>query len=138
MNPKHLQQFNTAKASIKLLYNQVQECLNYDKLNTILTLFNNTVQKQSNPKNNRPNKHIIGIGQYFYQSKTRLRSVEIIVKNEMYKHLKNKATYKDYLPEFQLLRRRGYSYRRMSDYAKQYWNISVSKDTISKYLKEAG
>jgi hypothetical protein len=137
MNDKNLHQFTLAKQSVELLHHQVQNCVSISELNERLANFNNYVLKIANHKNNRSNKNISAFVQYFLdQKKFAQRNSTAILEKQVLQNVKHRVSYKDYRSEMIKLRERGLSYQKISNYAQDYWNITVSKDTIRNYLNE--
>jgi hypothetical protein len=137
MNDNNLQQFTTAKKSVELLHHQVQQCVTIAELNERLATFNTYILKIANHKNNRTNKNISAFVQYFIdQKKFAHRNSTAILEKQVLQNVKHRVSYKDYRSEMIKLRERGLSYQKISNYAQDYWNITVSKDTIRNYLNE--
>ncbi len=135
-NQKHLQQFIAAKAGIELLHNEAKLITDYEELQEFLNILFGYFQRIANEKNKAPNKSIIAFKNYFENEAQSKRSVKTIQSKAKTKRLSYRANYKDYTEEFLILRARGYSFRKMSEYARLHFKIKVSKDTLRTYLKE--
>ena len=135
-NQKHLQQFIQAKAGIELLYNEAKLINDYEELQTFLNVFFGYFQRIANEKNTAPNKSLIAFKSYFENEAQSKRSTKAIQSKAKAKRLSYRANYKDYTEEYLILRKRGYSYRAISEYSKLHFKVNVSKDTLRTYLKE--
>jgi ATPase subunit of ABC transporter with duplicated ATPase domains len=126
-----------ARAAVELFYNNVQATKgNYEVFEQELKTLNEFLQIHANKRNNRTHKVMTAFVQYFNTEAKKKRKIEQIEKIAKGKRLSYKESYKDYLEEFLILRKRQYSYRAISDYAKKHFKIKVSKDTIRNFLKE--
>lgn len=132
MSNKHNTQLITAKAAVELLSKNVSNIFTYEELQNELNLFMKSYIKDANIKNNRPNKSVMGFINYFKENKKSGRNIEAVLN----KKTVSKKSYKDYLPEYILLRNQGLSYQKISEYSKKHYKQSVSKDTIRNALKE--
>lgn len=132
MSNKHNNQLITAKAAVELLSKNVSNVFTYEELQNELNLFMNSFIKDANIKNNRPNKSVIGFINYLKENKKSGRNIEAVLSKKSI----SKKSYKDYLPEYILLRNQGLSYQKISEYSKKHYKQSVSKDTIRNALKE--
>jgi hypothetical protein len=138
MEQKELQQYTTAKQSIELLYHRVNQCVTLDELNQVITHFNSYILKYAPHKNNRTNKNISAVNQYYKeQKKFAQRNRQAIIENDVLSNVRYRVSYKDYRSEMLRLRERGLSYQKISNYAKNYWDIKVSKDTIRNFLNNS-
>lgn len=135
---KHLEQFKKAKAGVELLFMETQQVATYQELINKLNVITSYINKIANPKNNRPNKSIIAFQDYFINEVGKKRDKEEVVKKAKSKKLAHKTTYKDYIEEYLILRKRGHSCRDISEYSEKYFKVKVSKTTIAKVLKELG
>jgi len=135
-NQKHLQQFIQAKAGIELLYNETKLINDYEELQTFLNVFFGYFQRIANEKNTAANKSLIAFKSYYENEAQSKRTVKAIQSKAKGKRLSYRANYKDYTEEYLILRKRGYSYRAISEYSKLHFKVKVSKDTLRKYLKE--
>ncbi len=133
---KHLQQFIAAKAGIELLYTETKLINNYEDLQVFLNIFFGYFQRIANEKNTAPNKSLIAFKSYFENEAQSKRTVKAIQSKAKAKRLSYKANYKDYTEEYMILRKRGYSYRAISEYSKLHFKVKISKDTLRTYLKE--
>lgn len=134
-NQKFLQQYNTAKAGVELLQNQVQLTTNYNELLEVLNTFNSYMQKVANEQNNAPNKSIIAFTTFFQNEVNTKRSFEQVKNNAKRKLLAHKISWRDYEGELLILRKRGYSWRELERYAKEHFKVKVSKDTLRNNLE---
>jgi hypothetical protein len=132
MSNKHNTQLITAKVAIELLSKNVSNIFTYEELQNELNLFMESYIKDANIKNNRPNKSVMGFINYFKENKKSGRNIEAVLNKKTI----SKKSYKDYLPEYILLRNQGLSYQKIAEYSKKYYKQSVSKDTIRNALKE--
>ena len=135
-NQKHLQQFIQAKAGIELLHNETKLINDYEELQTFLNVFFGYFQRIANEKNTASNKSLIAFKSYYENEAQSKRTVKAIQSKAKGKRLSYRANYKDYTEEYLILRKRGYSYRAISEYSKLHFKVKVSKDTLRKYLKE--
>lgn len=62
---KQLEQFKKAKAGAELLFMETQQATTYQELMNKLNIFVSYINKIANPKNNRPNKSVIALQDYF-------------------------------------------------------------------------
>jgi hypothetical protein len=103
----------------------------------VLTHFNSYILKYAPNKNNRTNKNISAVNQYYKeQKKFAQRNRQAIIEKDVLSNVRYRVTYKDYRSEMLILRKRGLSYKKISNYAKDYWDIKVSKDTIRNFLND--
>ena len=133
---KHIQQFKSAQSGITLLYNEAKLINDYEELQTFLNVFFGYFQRIANEKNTAPNKSLIAFKSYYENEAQSKRTAKAIQSKAKAKRLSYRANYKDYISEYMILRKRNYSYRAISEYSKLYLKVSVSKDTLRKYLKE--
>jgi len=134
MSNKHQYQLLTAKASIELLSKNVSKIFTYQELQIELNIFMNSYIKDANSKNNRPNKSIMGFINYLKDNKKNPRTLEGIKQQQRI----SKKSYKDYIPNYILLREQGLSYQKIADYSKKHFKQKVSKDTIRNSLNKLG
>jgi len=132
MSNKHNTQLLTAKAAVALLNKNVSNIFTYEELQNELNSFMISFIKDANIKNNRPNKSVMGFINYFRENKKSGRKIEAVLNKKTI----TKKSYKDYLPEYILLRNQGLSYQKIAEYSKKHYKQSVSKDTIRNALKE--
>jgi len=132
MSNKHNTQLLTAKAAVALLNKNVSNIFTYEELQNELNSFMISFIKDANIKNNRPNKSVMGFINYFRENKKSGRNIEAVLNKKTI----TKKSYKDYLPEYILLRNQGLSYQKIAEYSKKHYKQSVSKDTIRNALKE--
>ena len=135
-NQKHLRQLIQAKAGIELLYNEAKLINDYEELQAFLNVFFGYFQRIANEKNTAPNKSLIAFKSYYENEAQSKRTVKAIESKAKAKRLSHKANYKDYMEEYLILRKRGYSYRAISEYSRLHFKVSVSKDTLRNYLRE--
>ena len=138
MHEKFMEQFKKTKAGIILLSQNVDNCVDYQELINTLNVFYDYVFKIANKKNNRPNKNLMAVINYLDNECGKKRELETVVKKAKIKKLKYKKSYKDYIEDYIILRKRGYSYKEISEYSKNHFKIKVSKSTIGKILKDLG
>lgn len=103
---------------------------NIDEINVIMNKILDLTFIYSSKKNNRPNKALTIFTKYLDLNTTREEKVQREIKS------KKEKTYMDYLHKFNVLKNQGYSYRKISEYAKKNLNITVSNETIRKKLIE--
>ena len=132
MSNKHQYQLLTAKAAIELLSKNVSKIFTYEELQTELNIFMNSYIKDANKKNNRPNKSIIGFINYLKDNKNKSRTIAAVKQKQRV----SKKSYKDYIPNYILLREQGLSYQKISEYSFKHFKQKVSKDTVRKVLNE--
>jgi hypothetical protein len=130
---KHIQQIVKAKAAINLLQINISSLSYYQDIQNELNLFHSLYSKDANDKNQNPNKTIIGFINYL-KSDDEERNLKSIVKKAKGKKLSFKKSYKDYIPEYLILRQRGYSNKAISIYSGKHFKLKVSKETIRKVL----
>ena len=130
---KHIQQIAKVKSAVNLLQNEINLLNDYSEIQTHLDTFAKFFTEQANEQNNRANKSLMGFINYFNKVAPKKRSTEAIIKKA--KILKPKG-YKNYLSEYQILRARGSSYKKIADYSAQHFRVKVSKETIRTALKE--
>ena len=133
---QHLKDMSKTKAAIALLYNEINLINDYEELQAHLNQFMKFYTQQANEKNNRVNKSLMGFINYFNKVAPKNKTAQSIEKHSKGKRLRKKATYKDYLPEIQILRARGLSFKAISDYCLNNLKIKVSKETIRTRLNE--
>lgn len=133
-NQKHLKQFVKAKAGIQLLFNEASLITDYEELETFLNTFSKYILKTANVKNIVGNKNIIALKSYYEKEAGKKRTTKNIEKKSRVKKLSYKITYRDYLEEYLILRSRGYSWRKLSEYSEKYFKVQVSKDTLRKLV----
>jgi len=131
---KHLKQFVKAKSGITLLFNEASLISNYQELEAFLNIFSGYILRIANEKNSVGNKNIIAFKSYYEKESGKKRTAKNIDKKSKAKRLSCKITYKDYVEEYLILRRRGYSWRKLSEYSEKYFKVQVSKDTLRKYV----
>jgi len=131
---KHLKQFVKAKSGIQLLFNEASLLSNYEELESFLNIFSKYILRTANEKNNVGNKNIIAFKSYYENEAGKKRTTKNIDKKIRVKKLSHKLTYKSYLQEYMILRSRGYSWRKLSEYSEKYFKVQVSKDTLRKYV----
>lgn len=117
------------RAGIEKFYENCSSAKNINELKNITDELLKIVYKYSSEKNNRPYKSLKIFEQYNKQNTTR----EHKIKSEITKM--QKKTWKDYVPQFFILRKRGMSYQQIAYYTKQKYNIKVSRETIRKVLQ---
>ena len=135
MNNKHKQQMQRAKASLNLLQMKIELAEDYQEMLNEFNIFMKFFQQQANERNNRPNKSIQGFINYFNNNAHKKRSIEKLNETNKVKKLTVKLTYKDYIPDYLILRKKGMSYKKISEYSLAHFKIKVSKDTIRNNLK---
>jgi len=135
-NKKHMQQFRFALSGIELLYSETKLINDYEELQAFLNVFFGYFQRIANEKNTAANKSLIAFKSYYENEAQSKRTVKAIQSKAKGKRLSYRANYKDYTEEYLILRKRGYSYRAISEYSKLHFKVKVSKDTLRKYLKE--
>lgn len=119
-----------ARKGIEKLYIDIQMSENIEEMRSHLNQLLELVYRYAAKKNNRHNKSLKVFAEY-----SKLTTREDKVKQEIFKkHTKKKKTYKDYISTFELLRERGYSYRKIAEYANKELKIKVSSETIRKAL----
>ncbi|TLS73255.1 hypothetical protein FE246_01855 [Aliarcobacter thereius] len=135
-NNKNLKQFKEAKAGVNLFYNLVENANSYNELLEILNNLSGYFLKIGNEKNNRVNKNIIVFTEYFRVEATKKRDIQTVVNNAKSKRLSFKKSYKDYIEDYLILSKRGYSSREIVAYSEKYFKIKVSKTTVNNIIKE--
>ena len=135
---KQLEQFRKARAGAELLFIETQEATTYQELMNKLNNFVSYINKIANDKNDRANKSVIAFQEYFIHEAGKKRDKEEVVKKAKSKKLAHKTTYKDYIEEYLILRKRGQSCRDIAEYSEKFFKVKVSKTTIPTVLKELG
>ncbi len=135
---KQMEQFKKAKAGAELLFMETERATTYQELMNTLNNFVYYINKTANDKNDRPNKSVTAFQEYFTNEVGKKRDKEEVVKKAKSKKLAHKTTYKDYIEEYLILRKRGHSCRDIAEYSEKYFKVKVSKTTIAKVLKELG
>lgn len=130
-NNKHLHQFKECKAGLKLFYEETLLINDYEELQNHLNNLASYFEKSQNDK--AKNKNIILFKTYLHNEAEKKSSASI-KKKKILKNISKKISFKDYLSEYFILRNRGLSYKQISDYSKKHFKISVSKETVRKYL----
>ena len=130
---KHIKQFKEAKAGIKLFYENTLLINDYEELQNYLNNFASYFEKSQNDK--AINKNVI-LFKTFLKNEAEKKSASSIKKKKMIKNISKKKGFKDYLDEYYILRNRGMSYKKISEYSLKYYKVKVSKETIRKYLNE--
>ena len=126
-----------ARAAIELFYQNIKSTeTNYEDFLKELNLLNSYLQQYASKNNNRVNKSATAFKMYFFGEVKKKRNIENIEKRGRVKLLSCKKSYKDYKEEYLILRKRGYSYKAISDYSKKYFKVIASKDTINKFIRE--
>ena len=133
---KYLSEVAKTKAAITLLYNEVNLINDYDELQTHLNQFMKYYIQHANEKNNRVNKSLTGFINYFNKVAPKNPTAKSVESKANAKKLRRKASYKDYIPELQILRARGLSFKAISEYCKNNFKVSVSKETVRTVLNE--
>ena len=116
---KHLKQFAKAQSGIQLLFNEASLISNYEELETFLNIFSKYILRTANEKNNVGNKNIMAFKSYYENEAGKRRTTKNIEKKSKIKRLSYKTTYRDYLEEYLILRKRGYSWRKLSEYSEK-------------------
>lgn len=132
-NNKHIKQFQECKAGLKLFYSESLLINDYEELQNYLNNLASYFEKSQNDK--AKNKNIILFKTYL-KNEAEKKSASSIKKKKVYKNISRKKGFKDYLSEYEILRARDHSYKSISDYSKQYFKVSVSKETVRKYLNQ--
>ena len=129
---KNKQQLQEAKAGIRLFYQDSLLLTDYEDLQNHL---NNLATYFKQVENDEAiNKNVILFKTYLKKESLKKKDKDTIKKKARLSKTKKKITFLDYLNDYYILRNRGYSYKKISDYSKQYYKISVSKETVRKYL----
>ncbi|MDK2062107.1 hypothetical protein PT520_06175 [Aliarcobacter butzleri] len=136
ISKKNLWQFKTAKAGVNLLNLQVKNANSYNELLEILNNISNYFIKIGNEKNIRVNKNLTVFIEFFKAEAGKKRDMETVINKAKSKRLSFKKSYKDYIEDYLILSKRGYSSREISAYSEKHFKIKVSKTTINKVLKE--
>ena len=129
---KNKQQLQEAKAGIRLFYQDSLLLTDYEDLQNHL---NNLATYFKQVENDEAiNKNVILFKTYLKKESLKKKDKDTIKKKARLSKTKKKISFLDYLNDYYILRNRGYSYKKISDYSKQYYKISVSKETVRKYL----
>jgi DNA repair ATPase RecN len=127
---KFLQIEVETREGIEKFYEDIFVAENLEEIKTHINKLLELTYRYASKNNNRPNKGLKVFQEYRKLKDTR----ETKVKKEI--HKKAKKHYKDYLEHFFILRRRKYSYAKISNYAKEELNIKVSRETLRKELSK--
>lgn len=119
-----------ARSGIEKFYENIFYTENISELQEEINKLLQIIYQYASIKNNRPNKGLKAF--VVYNSKYTTR--ESKVKKEINK--RTVKTYHDYLPQIKLLREKGFSFRKISNYMLNKYKIKVSSETIRKKLKE--
>jgi hypothetical protein len=136
MEEKYLAQFQKAKAGVELLHIITNQCLTYDELQSELNKFCKYINATSNDKNNRANKSIIAFNEYYDRESAVKRELKTVVEKSRAKKLSQKISYKDYIPEILILKKRGYSLQEISNYCAEHFKVKISKTSVFDLLKK--
>lgn len=136
ISKKNLWQFKTAKAGVNLLNLQVKNANSYNELLEILNNISDYFRRTGNEKNISINKNIMVFVEFFKAEAGKKRDMETVINKAKSKRLSFKKSYKDYIEDYLILSKRGYSSREISAYSEKHFKIKVSKTTINKVLKE--
>jgi len=117
------------RQGISKLYENINQSQNINEIKSELEILLNLIYRYASKQNNRHNKSLKVFQEYNKIPLTREQKIRKDIKN-------NNKTYKDYLSYFQILRARGLSFKKISEYAKAEFNIKVSSETIRNKLKE--
>lgn len=118
------------REGVEKFYEDIRASENINDMLEHINLLLNLSYRYATQKNNRPNKGLKIFTEYLKIEDTR----EQKVKKEISKA--DKKSYKHYLKHFQILRNRGYSYKKISDYALKEFGIKVTGQTINNQLRE--
>jgi len=118
-----------ARLGVEKFYEDIFYSANISEMQNAINELLELTYQYASKKNNRPNKGLKVFQKYSERNKNR----ESKIKKEINKRLTK--NYKDYLPQFQLLREQGYSNRQISNYALKKYNLKVSYETIRKALE---
>lgn len=135
MTQKQIYQYSTAKKGIMLLGEEASAASSYEELTQILKVLLKYT-KEANEKNNRPNKEIIALKNYYENEKGKERSLIKIEKKTKSKKIssankKIKKTYKDFYFDYSILRNeKGWSYQKIADNSKKLFGVEVSKTSL--------
>ena len=135
MTQKQIYQYSTAKKGIILLGEEAAAASSYEELTQILKVLLKYT-KEANDKNNRPNKEIIALKNYYENEKGKERSLIKIEKKTKSKKIssankKIKKTYKDFYFDYSILRNeKGWSYQKIADNSKKLLGVEVSKTSL--------
>ncbi len=126
-----------ARAGIELFYQNIKSTeTNYEDFLKELNLLNAYFQQYASKNNNRINKSATSFKMYFTNEVKKKRNIENIEKRGRVKLLSAKYSYRSYLQEYLILRKRRLSYKAIADYSKKYFKVKVSKDTIRNFIRE--
>jgi len=123
----NLDQEKNVREGVEKFYTDIFVSENISEIQIHINKFLELTYRYAAKKNNRPNKGLKVFTEY--------ANIEDTPKIKVKKQI-TKKTYKDYLPHFLILHKRGYSYRKISRYAQKELNIKVSNETIRKKLQE--
>lgn len=135
MTQKQIYQYSTAKKGIMLLGEEAAAASSYEELTQILKVLLKYT-KEANDKNNRPNKEIIALKNYYENEKGKERSLNKIERKTKSKKIssankKIKKTFKDFYFDYSILKNeKGWSYQKIADNSKKLFGVEVSKTSL--------
>lgn len=127
-------QLTQAKAGLKLFYDESLLITDYQDMQNHLNNLASYFEKYRTEE--ALNKNLILFKAYLLNESESKKSLKTIRKKTLIKNIKSKSTFKDYLPEYHILKNRGMSYRGIAQHSEKYFKMKVSKDTLRKYLNE--
>jgi hypothetical protein len=128
---QHIELEIRSRSGVKLLCENIELCNNLEEIQAELNKLLLLSYRYATAQNNRPNKALKIFTEYLNIEDTR---EEKIIK-QIRRNQANKQSYKNYLDEFTLLRKRGYSYRKIAKHAKDKLGITISSETLRNALK---
>ncbi len=133
-NSKHIQQFKQCKAGLKLFYENTLLITDYEDLQNHLNQLASFFKRFENDV--APNKNIILFKTYLQEESLKKNDIKEIKRKAKLSKTKKKISFLDYIEDYHILKSKGYSYKKISDYSKKYFKIQVSKETVRKYLNQ--
>ncbi len=117
------------RAGVEKFYNHISSAENINELQNVMNDLLKIVYQCAPLENNRANK---GLKVFeIYNAKNTSREQK--VKEQINKRIQK--SWQDYIPQFKLLRVRGYSWQKISDYALNKYNVKVSRETLRKVIQ---
>ncbi len=126
MSKKFLELEASARIGVKNLNDRISLSANVNDMNIVLNQLLELIYRYGAKNNNRPSKALKVFSEF---SKIEMSREEKVKQQSKIK------TYKDYLPQLQVLRNRKMSYQELSNYAKEHFKVKVSRETLRNALE---
>ena len=126
---KFLEIETKTRQGVEKFYEDIKTSENLNEIINHINSLLNLSYRYASQKNNRPNKGIKIFTEYLKIEETR----EEKIKKEILKT--DKKSYKYYLKHFLTLRKKGYSYKKISEYALKEYGIKITGQTLNNQLR---